>query len=48
MDGYLGSEGKWIDKTLDSLSDEMMCTNEEETCLWRRPGMMICFSFKAL
>ena len=48
MDRSLGSEVEGIDKTLDSLSDEMMRMDEEETCLGWRSGMMICFSFKSL
>ena len=34
MDGFLGSEVEGIDETLYSLSNEMMCVNEEETCSW--------------
>ena len=33
IDGYLVSEVEGIDETLDFLSDEMMCANEEEIYL---------------
>ena len=48
MDRCLGSEAEGIDETLDSLSDEIMCANEKETCPGWRTGMVVCFSFKEL